>query len=205
MLVPRPMGPSAAPLAAIAVGLVALALPLPAMAHEAAGSASGFVTGFLHPILGWDHVVAMVAVGLLGALLGPPAIYLLPIVFPLVMAFGGAAGVAGVPLPGVEIGIAISAIVLGLMVAAGRQIPLAIAAVVVGAFAIFHGHAHGTELPAATDALGYAIGFVVGTGLLHLIGIALGWPARWSAGRTLVRALGGAIAVAGVAFLAGAA
>ena len=191
--------------AAAALVLCALALPGSALAHDAAGSASGFVTGFLHPIFGWDHVVAMVAVGLLGALLGPPAIFLLPIVFPLVMAFGGALGVTGVPLPGVEVGIAVSAIVLGLMVAAGRQIPLAVAAAVVGAFAIFHGHAHGTELPAATDALGYAIGFVVGTGLLHLVGIALGLPAHWSAGRTLVRALGGAIAVAGVAFLTGAA
>lgn len=200
----RPSRQSAV-LVAAGIALCALALPVPALAHEAAGSANGLLTGFLHPILGWDHVVAMVAVGLLGALLGAPAIYLLPIVFPLVMAFGGALGVTGVPLPGVEAGIAVSAIVLGLMVAAGRQIPLAVAAVVVGAFAIFHGHAHGTELPVATDALGYAVGFVVGTGFLHLIGIALGLPANWSVGRTLVRALGGAIAIAGVAFLTGAA
>lgn len=190
---------------ALLVVAAVAAVPLPALAHEAAASGNGFLTGFLHPILGWDHVVAMVAVGLLGAVLGPPAIFLLPIVFPLVMAFGGALGVMAVPLPGVEAGIAISAVVLGLMVAAGRQIPLAVAAVVVGAFAIFHGHAHGTELPAATDAIAYAVGFVVGTGLLHLVGIALGWPAHWSAGRTAVRALGGAIAVAGLAFLTGAA
>lgn len=180
-------------------------LPVSAFAHETGGSANGFLTGFLHPIMGWDHVVAMVAVGLLGAVLGPPAIFLLPIVFPLVMAFGGGLGVVGVPLPGVEIGIAISAIVLGLMVAAGRPIPLYVAGIVVAAFAIFHGHAHGTELPAATDALAYALGFVVGTGTLHLLGILLGLPARWSAGKTAVRALGGAIAIAGLAFLTGAA
>ena len=191
--------------AILAAGLAGAAVPAAAFAHGAAGSGSGFLTGFAHPVTGPDHVAAMVAVGLLGAMLGPPAIYLLPILFPLVMAVGGALGVAAVPLPGVEIAIAASAIALGLMVASGRQIPLAAAAVVVALFAIFHGHAHGTELPAATDALAYALGFVVGTGLLHLVGIVIGIPARWSAGRAMVRALGGAIAVAGVTFLVAAA
>ncbi|NWG73730.1 MAG: HupE/UreJ family protein, partial [Rubrivivax sp.] len=126
----------------------------PALAHSGAGDvAGGFLTGFVHPLQGWDHVVAMVAVGLWGAFLGRPAIWLLPVVFPLVMALGGALGVAGVPLPGVEVGIALSAIVLGGMVAAAARLPLAWAAVVVGAFAIFHGHAHGTELPAGQSGL----------------------------------------------------
>ncbi|HKA81894.1 MAG TPA: HupE/UreJ family protein, partial [Xanthobacteraceae bacterium] len=117
-----------------------------AAAHT--GSASGgFVGGFAHPIFGPDHVVAMVAVGLWGAFLGAPAIWLLPIVFPLVMAGGGVLGILGVPLPGVEIGIALSAVVLGLMVALAARPPLWVAAVLVGAFAIFHGHAHGAELP----------------------------------------------------------
>jgi urease accessory protein len=142
--------------------------------------------------------------GLWGAFLGAPAIWLLPIVFPLVMAFGGIIGILGVPLPGVEIGIAVSAIVLGLMVALAARPPLWIAAVLVGAFAIFHGYAHGGELPAGADAVAYFVGFVVATGMLHLTGIAFGLLARWPAGRIAVRAAGGAIALAGVAFLSGA-
>ncbi|MCB1486758.1 MAG: HupE/UreJ family protein [Bauldia sp.] len=184
-------------------GLILLAATAPAMAHEGAGVAGGFVSGFLHPISGWDHVAAMVAVGLWGAFLGAPAIWLLPIVFPLVMAIGGGLGVAGVPIPGVEVGIAASAVVLGIMVALGARPPIWVAAVVVGAFAIFHGHAHGTELPAAADAVAYAAGFVIGTGLLHLTGITLGLATKWEAGKVAVRALGGAIAVAGLAFLTG--
>jgi urease accessory protein len=120
-----------------------------------------------------------------------------------VMALGGVMGILGVPLPGVEIGIAVSAVVLGLMVATAAKPPLPIAAVLVGAFAIFHGHAHGAELPPGTDAVAYSIGFVVATGVLHLTGIAFGQLARWPAGRIAVRAAGGAIALAGVAFLSG--
>lgn len=175
----------------------------PAWPHEAAGSIGGFVSGFLHPILGWDHVIAMVGVGLWGALLGAPAIWLLPIVFPLVMAAGGALGVAGVPVPAVETGIAVSAIVLGAMVVAALRPPLWVAAAVVGVFAVFHGHAHGTELPQAANPLTYSAGFVVATGLLHLGGIGFGGLARWPAGEIAVRAAGGAIALAGAAFLSG--
>lgn len=180
-----------------------LSATAPALAHEGEGVAGGFLSGFLHPILGWDHVAAMVAVGLWGAFLGAPAIWLLPIVFPLVMAFGGVLGIAGVPLPAVETGIAASAAVLGILVALGARPPLWVAAIVVAAFAIFHGHAHGTELPVAADAVAYAVGFVIGTGLLHLIGITFGLAAKWEAGRMLVRAAGGAIAMAGLAFLTG--
>lgn len=189
--------------AAIASAVAIAALVSPAFAHEAEGVAGGLQSGFLHPLMGWDHVAAMVAVGLLGAVLGPPAIFLLPVVFPLVMAVGGGLGVAGVPLPAVEIGIAASAVVLGVMVAAGRAIPISAAAIVVAFFAIFHGHAHGTELPAAADALAYGIGFVIGTGLLHLAGIAIGLAWRWDVGKVAVRTAGGMIAVAGVAFLTG--
>ncbi len=173
-----------------------------AYAHEASGVAGGFASGFMHPILGWDHVAAMVAVGLWGAVLGPPAIWILPVVFPLVMAFGGALGVAGIPLPGVEIGIAISALVLGSMVLFAARPPLWLAAVVVGAFAIFHGHAHGTELPHAVSPLAYSLGFVLSTGMLHMCGIAFGLLARWKSGVLIVRAGGGVIALAGVLFLA---
>jgi urease accessory protein len=176
-------------------------LATPAFAHTGDGLTGGFLGGFAHPLFGPDHVVAMVAVGLWGAFLGPPAIWLLPVVFPLVMAFGGALGILGVPIPGIEIGIAVSAIVLGLMVALAARPPLWIAAVLVGAFAIFHGHAHGAELPPGADAVAYSVGFVVATGFLHLCGIGIGLLARWPAGRIAVRAAGGAIALAGAVFL----
>jgi len=175
-----------------------------ASAHEEAGISGGLISGFLHPILGWDHVVAMVAVGLWGAFLGRPAIWLLPVVFPLVMAFGGALGVIGVPIPWVETGIATSALVLGAMVALAVRPPMWVAALIVGAFAIFHGHAHGTELPNSANPLAYSLGFVSATGLLHLAGIAFGWPVRWPVGRLAVQACGGLIAMLGIGFLSGA-
>lgn len=174
-----------------------------ASAHEGAGLAGGFSSGFMHPILGWDHVIAMVAVGLWGAFLGNPAIWILPVVFPLVMAFGGALGVMGVPVPAVETGIAVSAIVLGLMVAAAARPNIWVAAMIVGIFAVFHGHAHGTELPGAMNPIAYSLGFVIATGMLHLSGIAFGALAQWPAGKMLVRAGGGGIALAGVGFLTG--
>jgi len=176
-------------------------LPLLASAHTGDGVVGGFASGFLHPLMGWDHVAAMVAVGLWGAFLGRPAIWVLPVVFPLVMTLGGALGVAGVPLPGVEIGIALSAVLLGGAVAFAARPALWLAALLVGAFAVFHGHAHGTELPGAADPVAYSLGFVVATGLLHLAGIALGETVRWPQGRVVVRATGALIAGAGVFFL----
>lgn len=173
-----------------------------ASAHAPTDIAGGFSSGFLHPLLGWDHVAAMVAVGLWGAFLGKPAIWILPVVFPLVMAVGGALGVAGVALPGVEVGIAGSALVLGLMVLLGARPPLPVAAVLVGIFAVFHGHAHGTELPHSASPLAYSVGFVLSTGLLHLAGIAFGLLTGLRFGNTLVRAVGAVIAVAGALFLA---
>jgi urease accessory protein len=183
--------------------LVALLAAGPALAHSGAGDGGGFQTGFLHPLLGPDHVIAMIAVGLWGVFLGAPAIWVLPIVFPLVMALGGAFGMIGMPLPAVETGIALSAVVLGLCVALALKPPLPVAAVIVGAFAIFHGYAHGAEMPEAASALSYALGFVVATGLLHLAGILFGGLAKWDAGRLAVRSAGGLIALAGAAFLTG--
>jgi urease accessory protein len=182
---------------------VALILAATAAAHTGEAAGGGFVTGFLHPILGWDHVAAMVAVGLWGAFLGPPAIWLLPVTFPLVMALGGALGVAGVPIPGIEFGIAASALIIGVAVMLALRPPLVVAAVVVGFFAIFHGHAHGTEMPTAASPLAYAAGFVIGTGLLHLAGVSLGLLARSGAGALAVRGMGGLIALAGLGFLTG--
>ncbi len=189
------------PLASLALlAAFALAAPL-AQAHEGAGLAGGFMSGFAHPLLGWDHVIAMLAVGLWGAFLGAPALWLLPVVFPLVMAAGGALGVLGVPLPAVEIGIAASAVALGGVVAGALRPPLWVAALLVALFAIFHGHAHGTELPQAANPLAYSLGFVIATGLLHLTGIALGLLTRWPAGRVAVRGMGAGIALLGVLFL----
>ena len=176
-------------------------LALPAWAHEQAGQAAGFVTGLLHPVSGLDHVLAMLAVGLWGAQLGAPAIWLLPVTFPLMMACGGFLGLLGVPLPGVEIGIAASAILLGTMVATQSRPPLWLAAAVVAFFAVFHGHAHGTELPPGQSGLLYSVGFVAATGCLHATGIAIGLINRWHWGRITLRVVGAAVAAAGVFFL----
>jgi urease accessory protein len=148
-------------------------------------------------------VIAMVAVGLWGAFLGPPAIWLLPVVFPLVMAVAGALGVLGMPLHGVETGIALSAIMLGAMVAGAVKPPLWIAAVLVGAFAVFHGYAHGAELPVGADAIAFSMGFVIATGMLHLCGIAFGALSHWREGRIAVRVAGVVIALIGLGYLTG--
>jgi urease accessory protein len=184
----------------MALALLLLA-PLPAWAHVQQGQAAGFLNGLRHPVSGLDHVLAMVAVGLWGAQLGAPAIWMLPVTFPLVMAFGGFLGLVGVPLPGVEVGVAASAILLGSMVAAKARPPLRLAALLVGFFAIFHGHAHGTELPAGQSGLLYSVGFVIATGLLHATGIAVGLIHTWPWGRTALRSAGAAVAAAGVYFL----
>jgi len=189
------------------IAVVAIALLLsdsgaePASAHGGGDIAGGFAGGFGHPLFGPDHVAAMVAVGLWGAMLGPPAIWLLPIAFPLVMAFGGVLGIVAVQMPRVEVGIAISAIVLGLMIALAVRAPLVVAVAVVSAFAILHGHAHGSELPPGADAIAFSAGFVIATGLLHVGGIGLGLATRRPAGRIAVRIMGAAIAGAGVIFL----
>lgn len=181
--------------------VLCIVLPALARAHEEAGQASGFAAGLMHPVSGLDHVLAMIAVGLWGAVLGPPAIWVLPVAFPLVMAFGGLMGLLGAPLPGVEVGIAVSAIVLGAMVLAEVRPPLWLAALIVAFFAVFHGHAHGRELPPGASALLYSLGFVVATGALHAAGIALGLVRRFAAGRRLVQVGGACIALAGAAFL----
>jgi len=180
--------------------LALLATPSSAWAHIQAGEAGGFLSGVHHPISGWDHVLAMVAVGLWGAQLGAPAVWLLPVTFPMVMSLGAMMGLLGVPLPGVEIGIALSAIVLGAMVLTEKRPPLWVAACIVGFFAIFHGHAHGTELPAGQSGLLYSAGFVMATGCLHGVGIAIGLIHRWATGRIVLRLAGATVAVAGIYF-----
>ncbi len=172
-----------------------------AWAHVEGGQAAGFITGLQHPWSGLDHVLAMIAVGLWGAQLGSPALWLLPIVFPMMMAMGAMMGLMGIPVPGVEIGIALSAIVLGVMILAEVRPKLAVSIAMVGIFAIFHGHAHGTELPAGQSGLLYSMGFVIATGCLHGVGIALGLVNGLPAGKLALRGAGSFIAVMGVVFL----
>ena len=191
-------------LAGFALISAQLFVATPALAHAQHGQAAGFLTGLLHPISGLDHVVAMIAVGLWGAQLGRPAIWVLPVTFPLVMAFGGFLGLIGLPLPGIEVGIALSALILGLAVALAWRPSLVFAAVIVGFFAIFHGHAHGTELPPGQNGLTYSLGFVMATGCLHACGIAIGLVHRWPAGRAALRGMGALVAAAGVYFLSSA-
>ena len=186
----------------IILSVVALCLPAVALAHVGQGDLSGGLkAGFMHPISGLDHVLAMVAVGLWGAQLGKPAIWVLPVTFPLVMCIGGVMGVLGVPLHGIEIGIALSALVLGAMVTLALRPPLWLAGLIVALFAICHGYAHGAELPQSANPLTFAMGFVCATGLLHACGILIGSIYRWRAGRVALRAGGTAIAVGGLYFL----
>ena len=172
-----------------------------AHAHVERGQAAGFVTGFGHPWSGFDHVLAMMAVGIWGAQLGAPAVWLLPVVFPMVMAHGAFLGLIGLPLPGVEVGIALSALLLGAMVGGEVRPKLAVAALLVGAFAVFHGHAHGTELPAGQSGLLYSMGFVIATGCLHGLGIALGCSTAGRPEKLALRGAGALIAGMGVLFL----
>ncbi|HVE51528.1 MAG TPA: HupE/UreJ family protein [Casimicrobiaceae bacterium] len=181
------------------LAIVALGFGPIAAAHVGQGDVTGgLLAGFLHPIRGVDHLVAMVAVGIWGAQLGRPAIWLLPITFPLVMAFGGVLGIAGLPLPGVEIGVAVSAIVLGAMIAFAVRPPIALAAIIVAIFAIFHGYAHGAELPKSANAVSYSFGFVAATGMLHAIGILIGTIRRFQRGDALLRIVGALIAIVGI-------
>ena len=173
----------------------------PALAHTGTGLPGGFLSGLLHPISGLDHLLAMVSVGIWGAFLGRPLVYALPVIFPTVMAFGAALGMANTPLPPVELGIAVSVLVLGALIAGGIRLPVWAACLVVGVFAIFHGYAHGKELPSAADPIGYSVGFMLTTGSLHVAGIGVGSLLRWPWGRLALRGLGGAIAACGLMFL----
>ena len=173
----------------------------PAFAHKAEGLHGGIVAGAMHPLSGPDHMLAMVAVGIWGALLGRPLLVVLPVVFPLVMALAGMAAIMGMTLPPVEIGIAISVIALGGVIALALRPPAWVAVALIAVFAVFHGYAHGQELPSLADPVGYSIGFVTMTGTLHLSGIGIGLVDHVRGGRVLLRAIGVAIAACGMWFL----
>jgi urease accessory protein len=190
-------------------GLIAAAtltlIPTAAFAHPGMGDAHGFVQGFAHPLGGLDHLLAMVTVGLLAWQLGGRALWLVPASFVLAMAAGGALGVADIPVPFVEVGIAVSVIVLGTMVALGTKAPLAITMALAALFAVFHGHAHGSEMPLDAGSIAYGAGFLLASALLIAAGIALGAAIGRigdAYGRTVYRLGGSLVALVGVAVLA---
>jgi urease accessory protein len=188
-----------------AFALVLLLVPSIALAHTGAGAHEhNFLDGFLHPLGGLDHVLAMVAVGLLAAHLDGRALWLVPTAFIAAMIFGGWLGFAGVKLPYVETAIALSVVVLGALVALRANLPLAAAMALAAGFAVFHGYVHGAELLGSTTALPFGAGFVMATAILHMIGIALGLSASaLASGSRVIQAAGGATAVAGILFVAG--
>lgn len=176
---------------------------LPVHAHVQEGPASGFVAGLLHPVLGLDHLLAMVAVGVWGAFLGRPLIWALPVAFPMMMVIGGVLGIAGIDLPAVEPGVALSVVLLGAVIAAAWRAPVPVALVLIAFFGILHGHAHGTELPQSASPAAYASGFVLTTGALHLAGVLFGLVDRMPRGRMLLRLSGAAVGAVGLVLLAG--
>jgi urease accessory protein len=187
-----------------AAAAVLIAMTGAAAAHPGHADPGGLAHGFMHPLGGLDHVLAMVAVGLYAALLGGRALWLVPATFVAVMALGGAAGVAGYALPYTELGIALSVVALGLAVALRVSLPTLAAMALAGVFAVFHGHAHGAEMPQDLSGYAYAAGFLAATALLHGAGIALGLGmGRLSGldGRRATQAAGGAVALAGLALL----
>jgi urease accessory protein len=173
--------------------------PEPALAHTGAEHALSFTSGLMHPFTGLDHMLAMVAVGLWAGLNGGRALWLWPVAFVGVMVLGGALGMTGVAVPMAEAGILASVVVLGLLVLAAARLPAAAGAILVAAFALMHGYAHGAELPSATVAASYAAGFAAATAVLHAIGIGVAHGAGSTNGRLLVRGTGGLVAGAGVA------
>lgn len=183
--------------------LVLLLAPGLALAHEGASLPYGsFLGGLLHPVLGPDHFLAMVSVGILSAQMGGRAIWTVPATFVAVMALGGLAGWLGLPLTSIEAGIAFSVLALGAAIAAERRIPVVVAMVFVGTFAIFHGYAHGAEMPEVATPVTYALGFISGTAGLHLAGVVIGDISQhYATGKVVLRAAGGLIAAVGAYFL----
>jgi urease accessory protein len=182
--------------------VIAVATVPHAAAHTFGAQGAGLAQGFLHPLGGIDHLLAMIAVGLWAAQRGGRALWAVPAAFVAMMAVGGVAGATGATLPLVELGIALSLIALGLALTLSVRLPVFISAVLVGLFALFHGHAHGSELPEAAAALGYGLGFVAATAALHGLGVAIGVLLKRDAGRALVRIGGAGIGATGLVLAA---
>lgn len=181
--------------------IFACMIAAPAEAHIGTGLPGGFASGFRHPFTGIDHLLAMVAVGLWGAFLKRPLIYVLPVIFPLMMVFGAIFGMYSVPWARVEMGVAASVLVLGCCILFALRAPVWLACSIVAGFALFHGYAHGKELPSAADPIGYSVGFVLATGSLHILGITVGLLDDVPGGKLITRALGGIIAGVGSIFV----
>lgn len=173
-------------------------LPVAAFAHIGVGETSGFVHGFSHPFVGLDHLLAMFTVGLWATQMGGRAVRAVPSACVGVMILGGVLGFAGVPVPFIEGGILASVLILGFLVAGALRFPVLYSALLVGLFALFHGHAHGSEMPAAVGAVAYTIGFVLATATLNLIGIALGKSLQQAHLQTVTRFAGAGVLLAGI-------
>jgi urease accessory protein len=173
----------------------------PAAAHIIQGQQGGFGSGFEHPLTGPDHFLAMFAVGLWGAQMGGRSVWTLPVTFPMIMVGGGIMGMLGLPLPAIEIGIALSIMALGLAITLAWRPAEWVALVLIAYFALCHGYAHGAELPLSADPADYAIGFVLATGMIHLFGIGVGLGLNAPMHGRLSRALGALIGIGGIYFL----
>ncbi len=172
-------------------------------AHAGHGASNGFLHGFVHPVGGLDHILAMVAVGIWAAMLGGRATWIVPTSFIILMAIGGAVGMSGVAFPFVEHGIGASVLVLGVLIAIAARLPVYAAAGIVGAFALFHGVAHGAEMPFTESGLGYGLGFLVATAILHLVGVGIGFGFERLTALIFIRTAGAGIALVGGLLLAG--
>ncbi|MFN2365471.1 MAG: HupE/UreJ family protein [Desulfurivibrionaceae bacterium] len=183
----------------ILFGLFLLCLfPVPAQAHILSGE-GGFLSGLTHPVLGFDHFLAMLSVGILSAQMGGRAIWTVPLTFVSIMAIGAFIGIQGIALPGVEYGIALSVLLLGFALAMEKKLLPLWAMICVGIFAVFHGHAHGTEMPGIVSPAVYAMGFLLGTASIHLAGVVVGVVSgRNPKGADILRYVGAGISGVGV-------
>jgi len=180
-------------------------IPSVAYAHDGTNlGLGGFLSGLVHPVLGYDHLLAMLSVGMISAQIGGRAIWTVPATFVSVMAVGGVLGLINIGLNVTELGIAASLVILGLFIAAERKIPTLIVMIGVGFFAIFHGYAHGSEMPDTAEPVLYALGFLVGTALIHIAGVVIGDISRhYESGKIALRVGGALIAVVGLLFIFG--
>lgn len=189
--------------AGLILGLLGPLAAAPAEAHVFGAGGAGFLEGLGHPLSGWDHILAMVAVGIWASQIGRRAWWMLPIIFPAAMAGGGLLGGLGVPVPAVETGIALSVLSLGILIGFAVRPTLWISIPLVALFAVFHGHAHGAELPEAVSPLLYGLGFILATAILHVVGLGFGWLAARPSNKLAFRAVGAAISFAGAFLLIG--
>ena len=187
------------------MALLFAAIPGVAYAHDGTNlGLGGFLSGIVHPVLGYDHLLAMLSVGIISAQIGGRAIWTVPSTFVTVMAIGGVLGLMNIGLTVTELGIAVSLVILGLVIAAERRIPTLIVMIGVGFFAIFHGYAHGAEMPDTAEPFLYALGFLVGTALIHISGVVIGDISRhYESGKVILRIGGGLISLVGLLFIFG--